>query len=236
MFFLPVTVSKCCDELETDGLLKRADVSRVVVDYYQTSIDYIEQWGAHFATITKFQWAVLTKSPTWSDMQLSLKWFAENMSLSTIDDSALFDETVNVKAFVDDERLQKWTKEQTSPDQRWVEVFTHFDSHNIGYTNILKLVEFCFCLPGTNAPTERVFSLMNDMWTSEKTQLAIDTLSAVLVTKVNFGYSCVEFYDVLLNRPRLLKALHSSEKYKAKSSSDSTASASATVNMQSADC
>jgi hypothetical protein len=77
---------------------------------------------------------------------------------------------------------------------------------------------------------------MNDTWTSEKTQLAIDTLSAVLVTKVNFGYSCVEFYDVLLNRPRLLKALHSSEKYKAKSSSDSTASASATVNMQSADC
>ena len=176
-------------------------------------------------------------------MQLSLKWFAENMSQSTIDDSALFDETVNVKAFVNDERLQKWTKEQTSPDQRWVEVFTHFDSHNIGYSNILKLVEFCFCLPGINAPTERVFSLMNDTWTSEKTQLAIDTLSAVLVTKthkvtikVNFGYSCVEFYDVLLNRPRLLKALHSSEKYKAKSSSDSTASASATVNMQSADC
>jgi hypothetical protein len=48
---------------------------------------------------------------------------------------------------------------------------------------VLKLAEFLFCLPGTSAATERVFSHMNSTWTSDKTQLGVDTLKAVLVAK-----------------------------------------------------
>jgi hypothetical protein len=60
------------------------------------------------------------------------------------------------------------------------------------YSNVLKLVEFLLCLLGTNAPTKHVF-FMNSLWTSEKTQLSVETLKAVLITRVNFEYTCMDF-------------------------------------------
>lgn len=60
----------------------------------------------------------------------------------------------------------------------------------------MKLVaEFALCLPGTNAPTERVFSLINT-WTPDKSQLKVDTLKHMLVVKGNFSDLCDNFYDM----------------------------------------
>ena len=81
-------------------------------------------------------------------------------------------------------------------------------------TNASELVQFVRCLPGTNAATERAFSHMNKIWTSEKTQLKVPTLKALLMTKVNFKHTCMEFYGVLKSTPELLKKISSSEKYK----------------------
>ena len=63
-------------------------------------------------------------------------------------------------------------------------VFLHFKQNNIPYENILKIVEYALSLPGTNAATERVFSSINKIWTTEKTQLNIKTL------KYNLTNSC----------------------------------------------
>jgi len=41
---------------------------------------------------------------------------------------------------------------------------------DISCANVFKMVEFCLSLSGTNAATESVFSLMNDVWTSEKNE------------------------------------------------------------------
>jgi hypothetical protein len=49
-----------------------------------------------------------------------------------------------------------------------VELLQHFVHNNIQFCEILKIVQFALALPGTNAPVERVFSLMNDLWTDEK--------------------------------------------------------------------
>jgi hypothetical protein len=48
-------------------------------------------------------------------------------------------------------------------------------------------------LPGTNTAAEQVFSFMNNLWTSEKTQVSVENLKAVLITIVNFEYICVFF-------------------------------------------
>ena len=59
----------------------------------------------------------------------------------------------------------RWKCEHVAVDKRWVELFTHFHQQDIPCANVFKMVEFCLNLPGTNAATERVFSLMNDVCT-----------------------------------------------------------------------
>lgn len=65
-------------------------------------------------------------------------------------------------------------------------------------------MRYLFCLPETNAPHERVFSLMNKLWISERTKPKLDTLKIVIMLKLNVG-SCKDFYTNLCNSPILLK-------------------------------
>ena len=88
---------------------------------------------------------------------------------------------------------------------------------NIGHHSLqklAKLIQYIFCLPGTNAPTERVFSQINKIWTADKTQLSVSTLKSLLLLKCNFKQSCLELYNFLKSSPELLKKIISSEKYK----------------------
>ena len=45
-----------------------------------------------------------------------------------------------------------------------MEIFKHFRTQQIEYDAILPIVQFALAVPGTNAPIERIFSLMNDMY------------------------------------------------------------------------
>ena len=93
-----------------------------------------------------------------------------------------------------------------------MQIFTHCKARDISHQHISELVQFVLCLPGTNASTERAFSHMNKIWTSEKSQLKVPTLKALLTTKINFKHTCIEFYRVLKSTPELLN-ISSSEKY-----------------------
>lgn len=91
--------------------------------------------------------------------------------------------------------------------------FQSFKKNHIPHLTIKKVIEFAFCLPGTNAATERVFSLVNNIWTSKKTQMTVDTIKAILEIRCNLGDSCQEFYDNIKGHDSLLKKIHSAEKY-----------------------
>ncbi|KAJ8874493.1 hypothetical protein PR048_025353, partial [Dryococelus australis] len=69
------------------------------------------------------------------------------------------------KGYVDQDVLKRWEEMKSSTEQRWL--------------------EYLLCLPWTNASTERVFTLMNTMWTSEKSSLKVETLRAMLIVKFN---------------------------------------------------
>ena len=109
--------------------------------------------------------------------------------------------------------IGEWNHDKTPSDQHWVEVFTELKNRDISQKQIIKLIEYIFCLPGTNASTERVFSQMNNLWTEEKTQLRVSTLKSLLILKFNVKLSCLEFYNMLKTKPELLKKIISSEKY-----------------------
>ncbi len=73
-------------------------------------------------------------------------------------------------------------------------IFNELKEKNIVLTNLKIIIEFAMSLPGTNAVVERIFSLMNKIWTAEKTQLTIKTLKFILITKHNFELIPVESF------------------------------------------
>ncbi|CAM2114040.1 unnamed protein product [Caretta caretta] len=87
------------------------------------------------------------------------------------------------------------------------------DHNAVQYTDLAKAVEFVLCLPGTTVPVERVFSIMNDVWSPEKSCLNIATMKTVLRVRVNASLDCTAFYDKLLIDKKTLKKIASSKKY-----------------------
>lgn len=129
-------------------------------------------------------------------------------------DTEVFDEFTLILNYVTSQKISEWNHLKVHTETRWVEVFKHFRANNLKHENFSLLIEYILCLPGTNASVERIFSLMNKLWTSEKNSLQVSVLKAMLITKVNINKTCQEFYAYLKSTPSLLKQICSSEKYK----------------------
>jgi hypothetical protein len=81
--------------------------------------------------------------------------------------------------------------------------------------NTQLILEFSFAIPGTSAAIERVFSIINALWTDGKGRFLVETIKAVIVTKKHFKeLSCNDFYNLIPNNPKLLQEIRSSAKYK----------------------
>ena len=65
-------------------------------------------------------------------------------------------------------KINEWKEENLKCEERWKISFAYLRENGISHSNFFKLVEFIMCLPGTNAPTERLFSAMNNIWTAKK--------------------------------------------------------------------
>lgn len=87
--------------------------------------------------------------------------------VGNIDENELFDEFTFMKTFVT-ETISSWNSCNKSIGERWFEVFTNFERYHVSCTNLFKIGEFFLSLPASNAPTERIFSAVNKIWTSEK--------------------------------------------------------------------
>ncbi|GBP82342.1 hypothetical protein EVAR_90977_1 [Eumeta japonica] len=121
----------------------------------------------------------------------------------TLKEDSLLEEVSYVANCVNNDVLKRWEKMKTSTNQRWIEVFKNFKDSGIPFQNCLAIVQYLLCLPETNAPTERVFSLTNSLWTSEKCYFEKD--SEHFVTEQGLDNSVIEkilsnkFKDPLLS-------------------------------------
>ena len=54
-----------------------------------------------------------------------------------------------------------------------------------------------FTLPGQNAVVERLFSMIFNLWTDNKSQLGMESVTQISQIKFNLNYSGVEFLEIL---------------------------------------
>src|SRR5688572_26592107 len=78
-----------------------------------------------------------------------------------IDDNALFDEITCVCNFVSREKVEQWNENNVAADSRWVHIFNDLQEREMIIPNLKMILQFLLAIPGTNAPVERVFSLIN---------------------------------------------------------------------------
>lgn len=99
-------------------------------------------------------------------------------------------------------------RKDSSVIEKWNQILKNGE-----YKNMLKIIQYVFSIYGSNADTERVFSLCAASWRDDRNKLLVDHAKAELQIKTNFAFSCKEFYNYVLKNKQLLKAAKSEKKY-----------------------
>jgi hypothetical protein len=209
--FVPLVVRNLITQTGED--VDKENIVNTICSFYENCIEYLNMWAWHFDDMKKFDWICLKQVPEWENIEGGIGLVPTKFSKINISDNELFDEVSYLKQYVTKEQISKWTEEKMPLDQRWVEILTHFNNQNVPVNNIKLMVSFFLCLPGTNAPVERVFSIINDFWSQEKSQMKMSTLKAIMFVKLNFGMSCDQFLAFIKEKRDILRKIHSSEKY-----------------------
>ena len=124
-----------------------------------------------------------------------------------INQDALYDELSSSKDGLS--RIVLMT--ELSAGDKWRELFARYREH--APPTLFKLVSFVMSLPSSNAFPERVFSLMNSKWRSDRNRATVGLIKAELQVFVNFDHKCGEFYDFVVKEEKLLAAAATNSKY-----------------------
>lgn len=183
------------------------------MSFYDSVIDYLLKWSEPLTELNHFDWILLQKPVEWTDVEKSFKWLDEN-STCKLNESSLFDQVVKLKCFVK-ENTSNTEFNSSLASTKWTTFFESCISEE-QYSELLKIVQFYFSLPGHNANVERVFSLMNAHWTEDRSRLSLASIRAILDIQYNMSnISCSEFYKLITSTKmsKYLDSVKSSEKY-----------------------
>ena len=116
-----------------------------------------------------------------------------------LDSDKLYDEVGLLR------EMQPHLVKENRVDLRWVDFFTKSKDTN-PCPELKKMVTFVLSIPVSNASCERVFSMMEQVWSKERNRMSISLVKAELQILTNFDFSCKNFYDfVVKNRPQLVQ-------------------------------
>lgn len=211
--FLPVMVRVPLRNLEENGMITKETFLGKSKCFFDTAVKYLDAWGKHTDDLQDLSCLLLKKRPQRLEIEKAVETLRRKCPNVTIDEDNLFDEVSGLQEFLRDGILEEWKREDTPLIQRWHSVVSHFQLNEIPHINIDRLASVVICLPGSNAPVERVFSLMNDMWTAERNRFKVSTIKAMLTVKTNFNLPCQDFMEKLTKNKLILKNIHSSQKY-----------------------
>ena len=92
------------------------------------------------------QWALLKEAPQWVDVEKTVEFVIEKHLFNPEFHSELFDNFACASNYINDDKIAEWNCSPTPSDQRWVEVFTQLKNRDISQKQIIKLIEYIFCL------------------------------------------------------------------------------------------
>ena len=124
-----------------------------VETFYETALDYIQEWGGYHDDFLDLYWMDLEKClPEWSSVQMSVRRIVDRMALHgvEINDSHLYTQYNEARAIT---TSSSWIKtwESSGPGQtgeKWVKVFTQMKEASSSITELAMLLEYIMCLPG----------------------------------------------------------------------------------------
>jgi hypothetical protein len=174
--FLTTTLRNQFQELEKEGHTTVEKFQSYAVNFYDTCIEYIQEWCTPFLTpLQSMDWINLKgKEPvTWKNIKESYIFMKIVSPNFTVNEDDLFDEFACVKKYCES-KFEVWSElKDQSISEKWCEMFAHFTKQDINAENLKCLVSFCLALPRCSAAVECVFSSINVLWTKKKTDLKL---------------------------------------------------------------
>lgn len=129
--------------------------------------------------------------------------------------SAVFEQFGFVKNYCTNEKISEWNANKVSTEERWVEVFKHFETKHVPFFQFSLIIEYVVCTLFSRLVSSgwEVVRKGEKIWKQESTALQIKTLKAILFVKSNMEYTCTEFHRFLKTRPDILRKISGQDKY-----------------------
>jgi len=153
----------------------------------QKALDYLDKWFfadnklAHMLNIMS-----LNSAPEFADIQSVASVMKLSINIDQLYDE--FSETRQLFAKVG----------HGSAAVKWQSYFKDCTNLNFKVPCMFKIASAVLSIPGSNAFSERVFSLMNAKWRDDRNRAGLDLIKSELQVYVNFKMSCSEFYAYAL--------------------------------------
>lgn len=213
--FLPLYVRTCLIKLRQEGKDNECDefVDEIIDIYWETE-DYLLKWTDSLSEFRIFKWMDFQKSRTFTYNNIEDTRHFLSVKNFSVDDTKLFDQVMNLKRFLES-KLDDSEYFAKNCNDKICEFFTA-NTNIDGFSEVLKIVQYFFSVPGHNANCDRIFSLMASQWADECNRLSVGIVRHLLMLKYNLReFSCRAFYQYLLRSENvnLLRKIGSSNKY-----------------------
>lgn len=131
-------------------------------------IDYLKAWTVQLKHTENFSWVLLQEIPKWESVEKTLSLLIESKHIEDADDisAKVFEQFTYVTQQITEEMIKEWSQGAVEADQRWIICFEKASMKQTPFSDFSAIVEYAFSLPGTSAPVERVFSAINQIWTT----------------------------------------------------------------------
>ena len=182
-----------------------------ICNFYSNIVEYLNKYSEQYTNFKVVSYMKLTEAISWNIVQDSFQYFIENINNDLIKEDQLFDEISYVSNYVTSDRIEKWTQESFTTERRWLEVFKFLNEHNLPFNNCLILVQYMLAVPGTNAPTERVFSCCECYMDVRENYDESGDCRCNFRNKVQYGY-LFSISESIKRGSRTVKKIHSVEK------------------------
>jgi hypothetical protein len=117
--------------------------------------------------------------------ELSFRHF-QTVDLDFVNEDILYEELSSAESVVN-------VIKTGSIERSWVNIFSDLRNKQTDLPNRNKIWGLVLSIPGPNAHTERVLSLMSNKWTGQRNQSSLELIKAELMVAINCDYGCKEF-------------------------------------------